>query len=174
MQDTALVALFTGTSTAIAVALGAGWQVLGENLRARHERQRRLDADLSEREETRQRRLRRGLDRTRAAVLRLAVTVRVCADIREDPGARLHNDDLIEMLTRARQTYYEANLRIEALRALASPDEAALDAIDHLLDVVSDAYSHVRSAGSEPSDPDQVENLIRIGLREVSAAVLAD
>src|SRR4051812_31389191 len=104
MQDTALVALFTGTSSALAVALGAGWQVLGENLRARHERQRRNDLKV----EARERRLWRSLARAREAALRLAVTVRVCADVR----AGRRDEELGEMLDRARETYYQANVRI--------------------------------------------------------------
>jgi hypothetical protein len=165
MQDTALVALFTGTSSAIAVALGAGWQVLGENLRARHERQRRRDAEA----EARERRLRRSLARTRAAVLRLAVSVRVCADIR----ASQRDEELTEMLAHTRDTYYQANVRIEALRTLVSDRPGALDAIDELLVIAGDAYAHVRSSNHESGDPRKVEDLIRQELRRVSEAVLA-
>jgi hypothetical protein len=171
MQDTALVALFTGTSTALAAALGAGWQVLGESLRSRHERQRLNDTQEAERQAAHERRLRRELARTRSAVLLLAVTVRICMDIRRDQHARLNDQDLVEMLARARDCYYEANVKIEALRALVGGGEQALTAIEELLSAVAEAFSHVRSASSEQGDPDQVETLIRSALREVSESV---
>jgi hypothetical protein len=171
MQDTALVALFTGSSTAIVAALGGAWPVLAERRRARHERERMLDAREAERKAARERRLRRGLARTRAAVLLLAVTVRVCMDIRRTEHARLREADLVDALARARDCYYQANVTIESLRTLVGDDEDALGAIEHLLAAVAGAFSHVRSANSETVDPDQAETLIRSALREVSEAV---
>lgn len=173
MQDTALVALFTGSSTAIVAALGGAWPVLAEHRRARHERQRVLEAQEAERKAAHERRLRRGLARTRAAVLLLAVTVRVCMDIRRTEHARLREEDLVDALARARDCYYQANVTIESLRTLVSDDEDALSAIEHLLSAVAEAFSHVRSANSEPVDPDRAETLIRSALREVSEAVRA-
>lgn len=174
MQDTALVALFTGASTAIAAALGGGWAVLGESRRARHERRRLADERAAKKAAARERRLRHRLDSVRAAVLMLAVTVRVSADIRGDMHARLTPQDLGEALSRARDCYYQANVEIEALRALVSAREEAVVAIEQLLAAVAEAYSHVRSAASEQGDPAQVENLIRSELRKVSEAVQAD
>jgi hypothetical protein len=171
MQDTALVALFTGSSTAIVAALGGAWPVLAENRRARHERERLLDAQEADRKAARERRLRRGLARTRAAVLLLAVTVRVCMDIRGNEHARLNEQDLVDALSRARDCYYRANVTIESLRTLIGDNDQALSAMEQLLSAVADAFSHVRSASSEPADPDQVERLIRSALREVSEAV---
>lgn len=171
MQDTALVALFTGSSTAIVAALGGAWPVLAERRRARHERERMLDAREAEREAAHERRLRRGLARTRAAVLLLAVTVRVCMDIRGNEHARLREQDLVDALTRARDCYYQANVTIESLRTLVIDDDEALSALDQLISAVAGAFSHVRSASSATVDPDQAETLIRSALREVSEAV---
>jgi hypothetical protein len=171
MQDTALVALFTGSSTAIVAALGGAWPVLAEHRRARHERRRMLEEQEAERRAAHERRLRRGLARSRAAVLLLAVTVRVCMDIRRTEHARLREEDLVDALARARDCYYRANVTIESLRTLVSDDEDALGAIEHLLSAVAVAFSHVRSANSEPVDPDQVETLIRSALRGVSESV---
>ncbi|MCO6003866.1 hypothetical protein NE236_02635 [Actinoallomurus purpureus] len=174
MPDTALVALFTGASTAIAALVGVGSQLLGESRRARHELERVRDARDAERAAEREQRLRRGTDRVRAAVLRLAVTVRVCADIRRDQHARLHERDLIDMLGQARDHYYRANVRIEALRALVGGSAEAVAAIEGLLSAVTEAYEHVRSASSEQADPELVEKRIRSELRRVSEAVLAE
>lgn len=174
MHDTAWVALFTGSATAIGAMLGAGSQVLAESRRARHELERIRDARAAERAAARERRLRRSVARTRAAVLRLAVTVRVCADLRRDQHARLHERDLIDVLGQAREQYYQASVRIEALRTLADGDEGALTAIDGLLSAVTEAYDHVRSASSEQSDPERVEQRIRSEVRKVCEAVLAE
>ncbi|WP_433187616.1 hypothetical protein [Actinoallomurus sp. CA-150999] len=174
MPDTALVALFTGASTAIAAVLGVGSQLLGEGRRALHELERVRDARDAERQAEREERLRRGTDRMRAAVLRLAVTVRVCADIRRDQHARLHERDLVDMLGQARDHYYRANVRIEALRTLVSGSPEALAAIEELLSAVTEAYDHVRSASSTQTDPERVEKRIRSELRRVSEMVLAE
>jgi hypothetical protein len=171
MQDTALVALFTGSSTAIVAALGGAWPVLAENRRARHERQRIQNDEEAERKAAHARRLRRGLARTRAAVLLLAVTVRVCMDIRGSEHARLNEQDLVDALARARDCYYQANVTIESLRTLVGDNDAALSAIEKLLSAVAEAFSHVRSANSAPVDPDKAESLIRRELRAVSEAV---
>jgi hypothetical protein len=171
MQDTALVALFTGSSTAIVAALGGAWPVLAENRRARHERQRILNEQEAERKAAHARRLRRGLTRTRSAVLLLAVTVRVCMDIRGSEHARLNEQDLVDALARARDCYFRANVTIESLRTLVGDNDQALSAIEKLLSAVAEAFSHVRSANSARVDPDQAEALIRRELREVSEAV---
>jgi hypothetical protein len=171
MHDVAWVALFSGSATVIVAAAGGYWPIRAEDRRAGHERRRIQEAREAENSAARERRLRRGLARTRSAVLLLAVTVRVCVDIRRDQYARLNDHDLVEMLGRARDCYYQANVKIEALRTLVSGDDEALTAIERLLSVVAEAFSHVRSASSEPGDPDQVETLIRSTLREVSEAV---
>lgn len=171
MHDVAWVALFSTSATVIVAALTSYLPIRAEDRRAGHERQRLQEAREAESIAARERRLRTRLDRTRSAVLRLASTVRICMDIRRDQHARLNDHDLVERLARARDDYYHAIVKIEALRALVSDDDAALASVERLLSAVAEAYSHVRSASSVQGDPDQVETLIRAALREVTAAV---
>jgi hypothetical protein len=174
MHDVAWVALFSGSATVIVAALGGYWPIRAENHRAEHERQRIEEAREADERAAREGRLRQATDRTRSAVLLLAVTVRICMDIRRDQHARLNDRDLVEALARARDCYYEANMEIETLRALVSPQNRSLEALDGLISAVAKGFSHVRSASSEQGDPDQVEGRIRESLREVTHAVQMD
>jgi hypothetical protein len=169
MHDVAWVALFSGSATVIVAALGGYWPIRAKNRRAAYERQRLQEAREAESSAAQERQQR--LDRTRSVVLLLAVTVRVCMDIRRDQRPRPNDHDLVEMLARARDCYYQANVTIEALRALVSDNDEALASVDRLLSAVAEAYSYVRSASSEQGDPDQVETLIRSALHEVSSTI---
>lgn len=170
MKDVAWVSLFTGSSTAIGAALGAGWQILGESRRAAHELRRVRDEREAARTADRERRLRRAVARTDAAVYRLTMTVIVCLHMYQNRIAR----DESELLARRRQAqdeYINAKVAIKALQTLVGENPAAMAEIHRLRTALADAYRHVRSAGSTTDDPDALEKRLEDALDALSSVV---
>ncbi|MCO5973809.1 hypothetical protein [Actinoallomurus soli] len=173
MNDAAWVSLFTGTSTAIGAALGAGWQILGESRRAAHELRRIRDEREAERSADRERRLRRAVKDTDAAAYRLTQTVVLCLHMYRNKIAR----DESELLARQRQAqgeYIDAKVAIKTLQTMVGEDSAAMAEIHRLRTTLADAYRHVRSMGSTTDDPDELERRVDGILDALSSAVRSD
>jgi hypothetical protein len=170
MKDVAWVSLFSGTSTAIGAALGAGWQILGERSRAAHELRRIRDEREAKRAADRERRLRRAIKDTDAAVYRLTQTVVVCLHMYRNKIAR----DESELLTRRHQAqdeYINAKVAIKTLQTMVGEDPAVADEIDRLREILAAAYRHVRSVGGTTDDPDALEKRVDGALDALSSVV---
>lgn len=173
MQETALVALFTGGSTAMASVMTAVCAIVNERLRARRQFTQELQARAMDQDESRKRTLRQSFQDTQAAVLHLGVTVRISLNIRTDGYARLDGTDLPEQLRQVREDYLAALVATETLWALAE-GTTARTAIDELRFAVTTAFDHARSAASPIADPAGIDKDLLTHLRAVGEAFFGE
>lgn len=173
MNPTALVALITGTSTALAATLTAVWALLNERMKAKYERLRQQDVRLADAADNRRRELREVYDAAQSSVLKLALTVRLALEMRRDSNVRLDDDDLPGQLRQARVDYQEARVAIARLWAECAGDRQR-QAIDDVKAVSDEVFGHAISSGSRTVDPKIVEERIQSSLRGLTLVVFPD
>jgi hypothetical protein len=173
VNETALVALFTGLTTAMASLVTAACGIVGERLRAERQYLRELETRVMDQDEAREQALRRAFQDTQVAVLHLGVTVRIALNVRTDKYARLDGEDLPGQLRQVREDYLSALVATETIWGLVD-DGAARDAVDQLRAAVIAAFEHSRSAGSRTADPAEIDGELVSCLRAVSGAVFGE
>lgn len=174
MTEAAQVALITGSATAFGALLAGCAAGLVEFLRGRGELRRLRVTYTADRITAREQELRQAFADAQAAMLKLALAVRVFIDLRQDGTARFSGqplgDQLGDQLRQAREEYLAAGVAVEALWTVTH-DASARREIDTLRSAAADAYRCLRAPDVSGADSGQVEQQIVDALRALSLAL---